>query len=47
MLDQFNPKINEKSKCIASKMVGKVQDRLIKFGQIMKLKQQEMLIEEV
>lgn len=31
-MEEFKPKINKKSQIIASKMVGKVEDRLIKYG---------------
>jgi hypothetical protein len=31
---------------IAGRMVGKVEDRLIKFGEIMKMRKHEMIIEQ-
>lgn len=32
------PEINKKSRIIASRMVGKVEDRLMKFGEILKIR---------
>ena len=37
----FHPQINERSKKIAEKITGRVEDRLIMFGEMQKLKQKQ------
>lgn len=37
----FEPKINQRSRKMTEGMVGKVEDRLIKFGQFLKQRNQE------